>query len=278
MKNFNLNSIEEINSKIKENINLRKNNDTPLNNWFLAVFVYILPTLGLSFIYTVFIRIKRIDNYILRKKEFFNLLVNYILIEINRRNTPELSNKFIDNNNNDLKIIKINDSFSSEFKETLPIVKINLLIFIIISILIVITSVLVNKNCAYNFKEQLGISIYFIAVITILLYFFIMLFIYIHKMNSIWDNIQKWENNFYKEFNDILIDLKIIKYGVPFSVDYKLKKNYFFNLFLSLITCGLWLIVWDYKIHIQPNNLFTVLHNAEDSAAKIISQRCVKDS
>lgn len=275
MNEFPYNSIEEINSKIKENIKSRKSNDKPLNNWFLSTFIYIFPTFGLSFIYMVFMRIKRIDNFILRKKEYFKLITNYIYLQRKTLSNSKMSNKSIEIDNNYLKIIQISDSFSSKFKITLPVVKINLLIFTIISLLTIVLAVLANKFCSYNFNEQLGISIFLLALFVILTYFFIMLFIYINKMNSIWDKLQKWEKEFYNHVNVILIDLNITKYGIPFSVDYKLKKNYFFNLFLCFITCGIWLIVWDYKIHIQPNNLFSVFHNAEDNIAKLISQSCI---
>lgn len=106
-----------------------------------------------------------------------------------------------------------------------------------------------------------GLSLFLIIItITFSLYWFI----FLYKINQIWNNIQNFESEFYDKLSMIWIKVQLIKYPISFNRDITLQRDYFLYLFLSFITFGIYFLIWDYKIHVDPDNLYKEIHNAED--------------
>ena len=72
-------------NQLQENILERKKVDKPLINWFLLTFVLSWLTFGIALIYVFIKRILRVDKYIRRKYEFFDIVIHFIEIEANER-------------------------------------------------------------------------------------------------------------------------------------------------------------------------------------------------
>ena len=43
-----------------------------------------------------------------------------------------------------------------------------------------------------------------------------------------------------------------------------------FFLILSIVTFGIWALVWDYKIHTDPENLYGDFHGIEDTVLQVV--------
>ena len=68
-------------NQLQENILERKKVDKP----FLLTFVLSWLTFGIALIYVFIKRILRVDKYIRRKYEFFDIVIHFIEIEANER-------------------------------------------------------------------------------------------------------------------------------------------------------------------------------------------------
>lgn len=92
-------------------------------------------------------------------------------------------------------------------------------------------------------------------------------FIYLHKMNKVWNDLQIVEKNFNDVLNEIIVKLEMTKQTISFEVDPSKDRNYVVQLLLCFTLVGIFL--WDYKIHRDPDKLFTEFHAAEDTFLQI---------
>ena len=92
-----------------------------------------------------------------------------------------------------------------------------------------------------------------------------------YKTNKAWENLQLSEQKFYDELNPIFTKLGLTKYPIDYRIKSK-SRNYFLYLFLSIITLGIWTIVWNYNIHTDPEDLYSEFHVAEDSVLASIKR------
>lgn len=118
-----------------------------------------------------------------------------------------------------------------------------------------------------NKKIKAGLS-FLLSIITFGIWGIVVLF----KLNKAWNNLQKAEQKFYDELNTILTKLELTKYPVSFKVKSNKNRSFILYLILTLITFGIWGIVWDYKIHTDADDLYPEIHTAEDSILGIIKQ------
>jgi len=118
-----------------------------------------------------------------------------------------------------------------------------------------------TNNYIAKVKElKAGLSL-ILSIITLGIY----RFIYLYKINKIWNDIQNFETEFYDKLSQIWIKLGILKYPVSFNRDPSKNRGYIMYLFLSIVTCGIFALIWDYKIHTDPDNLYKEFHSAEDT-------------
>ncbi len=124
----------------------------------------------------------------------------------------------------------------------------------------------VNNNFRQNIKEiKAGIS-FLLMVITAGIWGFV----WMYKMNNIWDKLQKLEQDFDDKLSQIWIKMGLIKYPLGFNLDPSKKRNYALYLILTIVTGGIWGFVWDYKIHTDPDNLYAEFHSVEDAVLQTI--------
>ncbi len=121
-------------------------------------------------------------------------------------------------------------------------------------------------NSFYNevfLKECKELNV-FLSIIFSIITFGLYGFYFGYKVNKIWDDIQKFEEEFYDKMNAIWSKVEIIKYPINFNYDSRKKRNYFVYLIMSLVTFGIGGIVWSYKMWTDPDNLYGEFHTAED--------------
>ena len=91
-------------------------------------------------------------------------------------------------------------------------------------------------------------------------------------MNKIWYDLQKVELDFDDKLSQIWSKLGLIKYPISFNLDSSKKRSYPLYLILSIVTLGIWGLVWDYKIHTDPENLYKEFHLIEDTILQTVRQ------
>jgi Domain of unknown function (DUF4234) len=110
-----------------------------------------------------------------------------------------------------------------------------------------------------------GLS-FVLTLITIGFYGFFVLY----RMNRYWWDAQVVEQDFDDKLSQTWTKLGILRYPLTFHVDQSKRRSYPLYLILSIVTLGIWSLVWDYKIHTDPDNLYGGYHAIEDSVLQLV--------
>jgi hypothetical protein len=89
-------------------------------------------------------------------------------------------------------------------------------------------------------------------------------------MNRYWWDAQVVEQQFDDNLSQIWSKLGLMRYPLDFALDQRKRRGYALYLILSVLTVGIWIIVWDYKIHTDPETLYPEFHSNEDVVLQII--------
>lgn len=87
----------------------------------------------------------------------------------------------------------------------------------------------------------------------------------IYRTMDFWWEIQLTERYFDEKLSRIWRKLGIVDRPMTFVVDEELNRNFWLYLFLTIVTAGLFGIVWDYRMHTDPDRLFPRFHAVEDA-------------
>jgi hypothetical protein len=89
-------------------------------------------------------------------------------------------------------------------------------------------------------------------------------------MNRYWWDAQTVEQDLDDKLSQTWIKLGFTRYPITFQLDQSKRRSYGLFLVLSIVTLGIWGLVWDYKIHTDPDNLFREFHGVEDTVLQIV--------
>jgi hypothetical protein len=64
--------------------------------------------------------------------------------------------------------------------------------------------------------------------------------------------------------------LGIVRYPISFTPRQSVKRSFGLYLGLSVLTVGVWSLVWDYKVHTDPDSLYPEFHSAEDAVLNAV--------
>jgi Domain of unknown function (DUF4234) len=92
----------------------------------------------------------------------------------------------------------------------------------------------------------------------------------LYRMNRYWWDAQVVEQEFDDKLSQTWTTLGLMRYPVSFKLDQGKRRSYPLYLILSIVTVGIWGIVWDYNIHTDPDNLFGEFHSIEDTVLQTI--------
>lgn len=213
--------------KIERSIKERRDTDKPLINWWLFILLVNEFTLGIYAIVLFFKRIGRINKFIIRKKTYYDSVIDYTEKYAQEKNKLEPIQ-------NELKDLKD----------------------------------LVASNFPKNIKEiKAGLSFLF-CIITVGIYYFFLLY----KLNKVWYDLEIVEQEFDDKLSAIWMKLELMKYPFSFNIDSSKKRSFPLYLILSIVTVSIWFLVWDYKIHTDPDNLYREFHSIEDTVLQIVRQ------
>lgn len=95
-------------------------------------------------------------------------------------------------------------------------------------------------------------------------------FYVLHRMNRYWWDAQTLEQDFDDKLSQIWMKMGLMKYPVNFQLDQSKRRSYALYLILSFVTLGIWGLVWDYKIHTDPDGLYREFHSVEDTILQTV--------
>ncbi|HWM35822.1 MAG TPA: DUF4234 domain-containing protein [Streptomyces sp.] len=85
-----------------------------------------------------------------------------------------------------------------------------------------------------------------------------------YRMMRFWWEIQLTEQDFDEKLSLIWTSLGITRYPVTFEADEELHRSFGMYLLLTIVTLGIFGIVWDYRLHTDPDRVYPEFHSAED--------------
>ncbi|MDP3029417.1 MAG: DUF4234 domain-containing protein [Deltaproteobacteria bacterium] len=125
---------------------------------------------------------------------------------------------------------------------------------------------LYEDNFGKKIKElKAGLS-FFLSIVTFGIWAIVVLF----KQNEIWNKLQGFEQDFDDNLSQIWSKLGLAKYPINFRPDSSKNRSFILYIVLSIVTFGIWGIVWDYKIHTDPDKLYKEFHSVEDTVLNTI--------
>jgi hypothetical protein len=85
-----------------------------------------------------------------------------------------------------------------------------------------------------------------------------------YRLNKAWYTFETIEQTFDDNLSQAWAKLGLAKYPLAFNVDARKKRGFGLYLLLSVVTLGIWGIVWNYKIYTDPDNIYSEFHGVED--------------
>jgi hypothetical protein len=92
----------------------------------------------------------------------------------------------------------------------------------------------------------------------------------LYRLNRAWYQLSLIEQEFDDKLSQIWIRVGLTRYPLTFNVDHTKKRSFGLNLLLCCATFGIWSLVWDYKIHTDPDNLYREFHGVEDTVLQTV--------
>lgn len=94
-------------------------------------------------------------------------------------------------------------------------------------------------------------------------------FVVYYKVNRAWDDRQRFEAAFDDKLSQAWLQLGLLRHPITFRVDQGKQRNFWLWFVLSVVTLGIGFIVWDYRLHTDPDRLYTEFHTVEDAVLQI---------
>jgi Domain of unknown function (DUF4234) len=110
-----------------------------------------------------------------------------------------------------------------------------------------------------------GLS-FVLSIVTLGIYGFFVLY----RLNRYWWDAQVVEQDFDDKLSQVWMKLGIVRYPLTYRVDQSKRRSYALYLILSIVTFGIWGLVWDYKIQTDPDNLYGEFHSIEDTVLQTV--------
>ncbi|MGL5956921.1 MAG: hypothetical protein ACRC0X_10065 [Brevinema sp.] len=181
----------------------------------------------------LYLRIQRLNQFIIRKKEWYQ-----DLLQLTKIHNPQL-------------VQKVNALYPISIPAFLTVVMMALTIATIVVI----------------FQDRI-LEFYLLEYVVLMILLFIAhLIIYQIKLNNSWNNIQEIEYEITSEINKE----PWIEYPIVFVIDPKKKRNFLLWSIYSIFSFGIMGIVWDYRLHTDPDNMYTRFYQNEDLILETIS-------
>lgn len=87
----------------------------------------------------------------------------------------------------------------------------------------------------------------------------------IHRLMRFWWEIQLTEQDFDEKISMVWMRLDLVRYPLTFEPDEQLRRSFWMHFLLAIVTLGIYGIIWDYRLHTDPERVYPEFHTAEDS-------------
>jgi hypothetical protein len=92
----------------------------------------------------------------------------------------------------------------------------------------------------------------------------------LYRMNRYWWDAQVLEQDYDDKLSQVWTKLDLMRYPITFTVDQGKRRGYALYLILSIVTLGIWWVVWDYKLQVDSDNLYPSFHSVEDTVLQTV--------
>lgn len=103
------------------------------------------------------------------------------------------------------------------------------------------------------------------AVLLGIVTFGIYLLIMYHQMMRFWWEIQITEQDFDEKLSQTWTKLGVVRYPVTFQPLQELRREFLRAFLLSIVTFGIYAIIWDHQLHTDPDKVYPEFHSVEDT-------------
>lgn len=90
-------------------------------------------------------------------------------------------------------------------------------------------------------------------------------FVAVAKLMRFWWQIQVTEQDFNEKLSLIWMKLGVVRYPVDFEPVQALRRSFGMHFLLSIVTLGIYGIIWDHRLHTDPDKVYPEFHTAEDT-------------
>ncbi|MEU3736626.1 MULTISPECIES: DUF4234 domain-containing protein [unclassified Streptomyces] len=87
----------------------------------------------------------------------------------------------------------------------------------------------------------------------------------VYRLMRFWWQIQLTEQDFDDKLSVAWTKLGIVRYPLTFEPVQTLNRSFGMHFLLSFVTLGIYGIVWDYRLHTDPEKLYPEVHSTEDA-------------
>lgn len=101
----------------------------------------------------------------------------------------------------------------------------------------------------------------FLSCVTLGIYGYIM----VYQSMRFWWEIQVTEQDFDEKLSQIWTKLGIVKYPITFQPIQELRRSFWMHFLLSGATLGIYGIIWDHRLHTDPDKVYPEFHSVEDT-------------
>lgn len=270
---------------LTENIEKRESQDKPLFSYGFVVMAAVLyymillsiKSIGFSFVLTTITfqifqywktrcRFRRIVSFVERKKEWYHLLLEYT-----RRKKGD-----------DVNVSRLTELVEIEFSKNEMISEVRFdgihMVYIPLSLVFGIMTSSVLSSLSNPSPED--IYFYYFCLFSCLMYLTVCIYFMIKidaPINNRWYRLQMFEYNFVRELSKVWYQEEWIDKKLSFDIYFNKERNYILWIFYSCVSFGIMIIVWDYKMHTDPNDLYFRFHHMEDKILEIVEQKEKKD-
>lgn len=116
-------------------------------------------------------------------------------------------------------------------------------------------------------KINAGIS-FLLTIVSLGIYGFYVLY----RVNRYWWDAQVLEEEFDDRLSQTWGKLGLMRYPLSLTPDQGTRRSYALYLILSIVTLGIWGVVWDYKTYTDPEKVYPEMHAIEDTVLQTVRQ------
>lgn len=95
-------------------------------------------------------------------------------------------------------------------------------------------------------------------------------YIAVARVMRFWWQIQVTEQEFDEKLSPIMIKLNVVRYPITFRPVEELRRSFWMHFVLTIVTLGIYGVIWDYRSHTDPDKVYPEFHAVEDTVLNAV--------